>query len=161
MNHRSGLRKLNITDGAHRRAMLRNMGNALIRHERIKTTAVRAKELRKFIEPIITISKKPSLANRRLVFSRLRDRENVSKLFSEIGIRCANRNGGYLRILKCGFRAGDNAMMAFIEFVDKPAPTATPAPDKSDKANKAEATDKAQTPPATEAATTPNETETK
>lgn len=119
MNHRSGLRKLNITDSAHRRAMFRNMSNSLILHERIRTTAIRAKELRRILEPLVTISKTSTVANRRLVFSRLRDKNSVAKLFDDIGIRCANRPGGYLRILKCGYRRGDNAMMALVEFVDK------------------------------------------
>ncbi len=135
MNHRSGLRKLNITDSAHRRAMFRNMSNSLILHERIKTTAVRAKELRRFLEPLVTISKTASVANRRLVFSRLHDRSSVTKLFDDIGVRVADRPGGYLRVLKCGFRPGDNAMMALIEFVDR-IEEAKAEPKKLDKKSK-------------------------
>ena len=119
MRHRLGLRKLNRTS-SHRLAMLRNMTVPLLRHETIKTTLPKAKELRRVVEPIITLGKKPSLANRRLAFDRLRDREVVVKLFDEIGPRYAARNGGYLRILKCGFRQGDNAPMAFIELLDQP-----------------------------------------
>ena len=119
MRHRLGLRKLNRTS-SHRLAMLRNMTVSLLRHETIKTTLPKAKELRRVVEPIITLGKKPSLANRRLAFDRLRDREMVVKLFEEIGPRYATRNGGYLRILKCGFRDGDNAPMAFVELLDQP-----------------------------------------
>lgn len=121
MRHRHGLRKLNRTS-AHRQAMLRNMANSLLRHEVIMTTLPKAKELRKVVEPIITLGKKPSLANRRLAFSRLRDREMVTKLFNELGPRYASRNGGYLRILKFGFRPGDNAAMALVELLDRPEP---------------------------------------
>ena len=119
MRHRLGLRKLNRTS-SHRLAMLRNMTVSLLRHETIKTTLPKAKELRRVVEPIITLGKKPSLANRRLAFDRLRDREIVVKLFDELGPRYASRNGGYLRILKCGFRDGDNAPMAFVELLDQP-----------------------------------------
>jgi large subunit ribosomal protein L17 len=119
MRHRLGLRKLNRTS-SHRLAMLRNMAVSLLRHEAIKTTLPKAKELRRVVEPMITLGKKPSLANRRLAFDRLRDREIVVKLFDELGPRYANRPGGYLRILKCGFRVGDNAPMAFIELLDRP-----------------------------------------
>jgi large subunit ribosomal protein L17 len=119
MRHRLGLRKLNRTS-AHRLAMLRNMTVSLLRHETIKTTLPKAKELRRVAERIITLGKQATLANRRLAFDRLRDREIVGKLFSEIGPRYATRNGGYLRILKCGFRQGDNAPMAFIELLDQP-----------------------------------------
>ena len=119
MRHRHGLRKLNRTS-SHRLAMFRNMCNSLLKHERIKTTLPKAKELRRVVEPIITLSKKPSLANRRLAFNRLRDRDMVVKLFEELGPRFANREGGYLRILKFGFRQGDNAPMAFIELMDRP-----------------------------------------
>ena len=119
MRHRLGLRKLNRTS-SHRLAMLRNMTVSLLRHETIKTTLPKAKELRRVVEPIITLGKKPSLANRRLAFDRLRDREMVVKLFDEIGPRYAARNGGYLRILKCGFRDGDNAPMAIVELLDQP-----------------------------------------
>ena len=122
MRHRHGLRKLNRTS-AHRTAMLRNLCNALLKHEQIKTTVPKAKELRRVVEPIITLAKKPSLANRRLAFSRLRDRDMVGKLFNELGPRYASRNGGYSRILKFGFRDGDNAPMAVIELMDRPEPT--------------------------------------
>ena len=119
MRHRLGLRKLNRTS-SHRLAMLRNMTNSLLLHEAIKTTLPKAKELRRVVEPMITLGKKPSLANRRLAFNRLRDRDMVIKLFGELGPRYANRNGGYLRILKFGFRNGDNAPMALVELVDRP-----------------------------------------
>ena len=119
MRHGKTLRKLNRT-ASHRTAMFANMAAALIKHEQISTTLPKAKELRRVVEPIITLGKKPSLANRRLAFDRLRDREIVVKLFEEIGPRYAARNGGYLRILKCGFRAGDNAPMAFVELLDQP-----------------------------------------
>lgn len=119
MRHRLGLRKLNRTS-SHRLAMLRNMTVSLLRHETIKTTLPKAKELRRVVEPIITLGKKPSLANRRLAFDRLRDREIVVKLFDEVGPRFATRNGGYLRILKCGFRDGDNAPMALVSLLDQP-----------------------------------------
>jgi len=104
--------------------MLRNMTNSLLRHEAIKTTLPKAKELRRVIEPLITLGREPTVANKRLAFNRLRDREIVVKLFSEIGPRYAARNGGYTRILKMGFRAGDNAPMAFMELVDRPLPVA-------------------------------------
>ena len=120
MRHRLSNRKLNRTS-SHRLAMLRNMANSLLRHEVIKTTLPKAKELRRVAEPLITLGKKPSLANRRLAFDRLRDREIVVKLFDELGPRFQSRNGGYLRILKCGFRLGDNAPMAIVELVDRPA----------------------------------------
>jgi large subunit ribosomal protein L17 len=119
MRHRNGLRKLNRTS-AHRQALLRNLSNALLRYETIQTTLPKAKELRRVVEPMITLGKKPSLANRRLAFDRLRDREMVVKLFDVLGPRFANRNGGYLRILKCGFRVGDNAPLALVELVDRP-----------------------------------------
>ena len=119
MRHRHGLRKLNRTS-SHRLAMLRNMTNALLKHEIIKTTLPKAKELRRVAEPIITLGKEPSLANKRLAFNRLRDRDMVVKLFSELGPRYQTRNGGYLRILKFGFRVGDNAPMALVELVDRP-----------------------------------------
>ncbi|GIL04051.1 50S ribosomal protein L17 [Betaproteobacteria bacterium PRO7] len=121
MRHRHGLRKLNRTT-SHRLAMFRNMSNSLLRHELIKTTLPKAKELRKVIEPLITLGKEPTLANKRLAFNRLRDREMVVKLFNEIGPRYKNRNGGYTRILKFGFRVGDNAPMALMELVDRPEP---------------------------------------
>ena len=119
MRHGNGLRKLNRTS-SHREAMLRNMTNSLLRHEVIKTTLPKAKELRRVVEPIITLGKKPNLANRRLAFSRLRDREMVVKVFDELGPRFSKRNGGYLRILKMGFRIGDNAPMAYVELLDRP-----------------------------------------
>lgn len=119
MRHGNGLRKLNRTS-SHRSAMLRNMAVSLLRHEAIKTTLPKAKELRRVVEPLITLGKKPSLANRRLAFSRTRDREIVGKLFDILGQRYATRNGGYLRILKMGFRVGDNAPMAYVELVDRP-----------------------------------------
>jgi ribosomal protein L17 len=119
MRHRHGLRKLNRTS-AHRQAMLRNMMNSLIEHEAIKTTLPKAKELRKVIEPMITLAKKDSLANKRLAFNRLRDRDSVVKLFAVLGPRYQTRPGGYTRILKMGFRVGDNAPMAFVELVDRP-----------------------------------------
>jgi len=119
MRHRHGLRKLNRTS-SHRLAMFRNMANSLLRHELINTTLPKAKELRRVVEPMITLGKKPSLANRRLAFDRLRDREMVVKVFDELGPRFKNRNGGYLRILKRGFRKGDNAPMAYVELLDRP-----------------------------------------
>jgi large subunit ribosomal protein L17 len=119
MRHRNSNRKLNRTS-SHRLAMLRNMANSLLRHEVIKTTLPKAKELRKVAEPLITLSKNATVANRRLAFDRTRDREIVVKLFDELGPRYKARNGGYLRILKCGFRQGDNAPMAFVELVDRP-----------------------------------------
>jgi large subunit ribosomal protein L17 len=122
MRHRHGLRKLNRTS-AHRQAMLRNMANSLLRHEVIRTTLPKAKELRRVVEPIITLGKKPNLSNRRLAFNRLRDREMVVKVFDELGPRYASRNGGYLRILKFGFRQGDNAPMALVELMDRPDTT--------------------------------------
>jgi large subunit ribosomal protein L17 len=120
MRHRLGLRKLNLSS-SHRLAMLRNMTVSLLRHEVIKTTLPKAKELRRVAEPILTLGKNPSLANRRLAFARLRDREIVTKLFDELGPRYAARNGGYSRILKFGFRKGDNAPMALVELMDRPA----------------------------------------
>ena len=123
MRHGHGLRKLNRTS-SHRLAMLRNMTNSLLRHEAIKTTLPKAKELRRVVEPLITLGREPTVANKRLAFNRLRDREIVVKLFSEIGPRYAARNGGYTRILKMGFRVGDNAPMAFMELVDRPQPVA-------------------------------------
>jgi large subunit ribosomal protein L17 len=119
MRHRHGLRKLNRTS-SHRLAMLRNMTVSLLRHGAIKTTLPKAKELRRVVEPMITLGKKPTLANRRLAYDRLRDREIVGLLFSDIGPRYAKRNGGYLRILKYGFRQGDNAPMALVELLDRP-----------------------------------------
>src|SRR5262245_17457170 len=118
MRHGSGLRKLNRTS-SHRLAMLRNMTVSLLRHEEIRTTLPKAKELRKVVEPMITLGKKPSLANRRLAFDRLRDRDIVEKLFGDLGPRYAKRNGGYLRILKTGFRKGDNAPLALVSLMDR------------------------------------------
>ena len=123
MRHRHGLRKLNRTS-SHRLAMLRNMSNSLLTHELIKTTLPKAKELRRVVEPLITLAKEPTVANRRLAFNRLRDRDVVVKLFNELGPRYKTRPGGYLRILKFGFRVGDNAPMAIVELVDRPAPAA-------------------------------------
>ena len=119
MRHGHGLRKLNRTS-AHRQAMLRNMMNSLIEHEAIKTTVPKAKELRRVVEPMITLAKNDSVANRRLAFARLRDDASVAKLFTELGPRYNARPGGYTRILKMGFRVGDNAPMAFVELVDRP-----------------------------------------
>jgi len=119
MRHGNGLRKLNRTS-SHRLAMLRNMSNSLLEHEVIKTTLPKAKELRMVVEPLITLGKKDNLANRRLAFNRTRDRDIVAKLFTELGPRYATRPGGYLRILKFGFRHGDNARMALVELVDRP-----------------------------------------
>jgi large subunit ribosomal protein L17 len=123
MRHGHGLRKLNRTT-SHRLAMLRNMSNSLLRHELIRTTLPKAKELRRVVEPLITLSKEPTLANRRLAFDRLRDRDVVVKLFSELGPRYKARKGGYTRILKFGFRVGDNAPLALMELVDRPQPEA-------------------------------------
>jgi large subunit ribosomal protein L17 len=120
MRHGHGLRKLNRTT-SHRLAMLRNMMNSLIEHEVIKTTVPKAKELRRVIEPMITLAKEPTLANKRLAFDRLRDRDSVVKLFADLGPRFKARPGGYTRILKMGFRVGDNAPMALVELVDRPA----------------------------------------
>lgn len=118
MRHGHGLRKLNRTS-SHRKAMLQNMMNSLIEHEAIKTTVPKAKELRKVIEPMITLAKVDTVANRRLAFDRLRSRDSVTKLFNVLGPRSANRPGGYTRILKMGFRVGDNAPMAYVELVDR------------------------------------------
>ena len=118
MRHGNGLRKLNRTS-SHRLAMLRNMMNSLLTHEVIKTTVPKAKELRRVVEPMITLAKEPTLANRRLAFDRLRDRDVVVKLFNELGPRFKARPGGYTRILKMGFRVGDNAPMALVELVDR------------------------------------------
>lgn len=124
MRHRNGHRKLNRTS-SHRLAMLRNMANSLIQHEVIKTTLPKAKELRSVVEPLITLGKEPTLANKRLAFSRLRDRDSVSKLFDELGKRYDKRPGGYTRILKFGHRVGDNAPMALVELVDRPETAGT------------------------------------
>lgn len=132
MRHRNGLRKLNRTS-SHRLAMLKNMAVSLIKHEAIKTTLPKAKELRRVVERLITLGKKQTLANRRLAFDRLRDRQAVVKLFNELGVRFANRPGGYLRILKCGFRVGDNAPMAYVELLDRPAEVEVVAEDSAEK----------------------------
>ncbi len=133
MRHRYGRRKLNITDKGHRRALMRNLGNALLRHEQIKTTVARAKELRRFLEPLITLGKKPTLANRRIAFAKLRDRDSVGKLFGILALRCKDRPGGYLRVLKCGYRNGDSAPMALVQLSDialpdEDKPADAPAP---------------------------------
>jgi large subunit ribosomal protein L17 len=128
MRHGHGLRKLNRTT-SHRLAMLRNMMNSLIEHEVIKTTLPKAKELRRVIEPMITLAKEATVANRRLAFDRLRDRDSVVKLFNDLGPRFKTRPGGYTRILKMGFRVGDNAPMALVELVDRPDAVEAPASD--------------------------------
>ncbi len=120
MRHRLSNRKLNRTS-SHRQALLRNLSNALLEHEVIKTTLPKAKELRRVVEPLITLGKTPSVANRRLAFDRLRNRDMVVKLFDDLGPRFQARPGGYLRILKFGYRVGDNAPMALVELVDRPA----------------------------------------
>ena len=135
MRHGHGLRKLNRTS-AHRLAMLRNMTVSLLRHEEIRTTLPKAKELRRVVEPMITIGKTPSLANRRLAFDRLRDRDIVAKLFDDLGPRYAKRNGGYLRILKTGFRKGDNAPLALVTLLDRPETDAAPAGDEEKTSKK-------------------------
>ncbi len=136
MRHGNGLRKLGRTS-SHRTAMFRNMAVSLLTHEEITTTLPKAKELRRVVEPMITLGKTATLANRRLAYSRLRDHGTVSKLFAELGPRYAKRNGGYLRILKSGFRKGDNAPMALVSLLDRPDLAAAPAEDK--KAEKKEA----------------------
>lgn len=125
MRHRLSHRKLNRTS-SHRQALLRNLSIALLKHEAIKTTLPKAKELRKVVEPLITLGKKPSLANRRLAFDRIRDRDMVVKLFDDLGPRFMQRPGGYIRILKFGFRQGDNAPMAYVELVDREAIVSSP-----------------------------------
>src|SRR6188474_216720 len=132
MRHGDGLRKLGRTT-SHRLAMLRNMTVSLLRHEEITTTLPKAKELRRVVEPMITLGKKPSLANRRLAFDRLRDRDIVSKLFDDLGPRFAKRNGGYLRILKKGFRNGDNAPMALVTLMDRSEEAAEPKAEEKKK----------------------------
>src|SRR3954464_9788700 len=134
MRHGHGLRKLNRTS-AHRLAMLRNMTVSLLRHEEIRTTLPKAKELRRVAEPMITLGKRPSLANRRLAFDRLRDRAIVAKLFDDLGPRFAKRNGGYLRILKMGFRKGDNAPLALVTLLERAETDAAPAGEE-EKASK-------------------------
>ena len=145
MRHRHGLRKLNRTS-AHRLAMLRNMTNSLLTHEAIKTTLPKAKELRRVAEPLITLGKEPTLANRRLAFDRLRDRDVVTKLFNDLGPRYKARPGGYLRILKFGFRQGDNAPMALVELVDRPEATDEAEATKPAKSGKAAKEGKAAKP---------------
>ena len=132
MRHKLGLRKLNRTS-AHRLAMLRNMMNSLLRHEAIKTTLPKAKELRRVVEPMITLAKEPTVAYKRLAFNRLRDREIVVKLFNEIGPMFKDRKGGYTRILKMGYRVGDNAPLAYVELVQKTT-DAAPAKEEAQKA---------------------------
>ena len=127
MRHGQGLRKLNRTS-EHRQAMLRNMMNSLIEHEVIKTTVPKAKELRRVVEPMITLAKEATVANRRLAFNRLRNRDSVTKLFNDLGPRFKARPGGYTRILKMGFRVGDNAPMALVELVDRLAADEPAAP---------------------------------
>ena len=124
MRHRKSGRQLN-RNSSHRQAMFRNMASSLFRHELIKTTLPKAKELRRVAEPLITLAKSDSVANRRLAFSRLRDKEAVGRLFTEYGPRYMDRPGGYLRILKCGYRPGDAAPMAYVELVDRPLPEVT------------------------------------
>ena len=141
MRHMKSGRKLNRTS-SHREAMFKNMASSLFKHELIKTTLPKAKELRRVVEPIITLGKEATLAHRRLAFDRLRDREMVVKLFDELGPRYANLNGGYLRILKYGFRKGDNAPMAIVELVDRPEPTE--AAEGEEKASRKEQTAEAQ-----------------
>jgi large subunit ribosomal protein L17 len=138
MRHGNGLRKFNRTS-SHRLAMLRNMTVSLLRHEEIRTTLPKAKALRRVVEPMITLGKKPSLANRRLAFDRLRDRDIVEKLFGDLGPRYAKRNGGYLRILKAGFRKGDNAPLALVTLMDRAdeAPEAPAADEKKPKKKEA------------------------
>jgi large subunit ribosomal protein L17 len=126
MRHMKSGRKLNRTS-SHREAMFKNMASSLIKHELIRTTLPKAKELRRIAEPLITLSKVDGVANRRLAFARLRDKQAVGKLFVELGPRYRERPGGYLRILKCGFRPGDNAPMAFVELVDRPRTEAVDA----------------------------------
>ena len=132
MRHGHGLRKLNRTS-SHRLAMLRNMTVSLLRHEEIRTTLPKAKALRRVVEPMITLGKKPSLANRRLAFDRLRDRGIVEKLFDDLGPRYAKRAGGYLRILKTGFRKGDNAPLALVTLMDRPEQSPEPKPEEKKK----------------------------
>ena len=139
MRHGHGLRKLNRTS-SHRLAMLRNMSVSLLRHEEITTTLPKAKELRRVVEPMITLGKKPNLANRRLAYDRLRDRGIVEKLFDDLGPRYAKRKGGYLRILKTVFRKGDNAPLALVTLMDRvEQSTAAPAGEKKEAAKKAPA----------------------
>ena len=158
MRHRHGQRKLNRTT-SHRLAMLRNMTNSLLTHEAIRTTLPKAKELRRVAEPLITLAKNPTLANRRVAFDRLRDKDAVYKLFNELGPRYAKRPGGYLRILKFGFRLGDNAPMALVELMDRPEPGAEPGADTASE--KSGVTAKARKAKKSKAAAKPNEKEAK
>lgn len=130
MRHRKSGRKLN-RNSSHRKAMFKNMSASLIEHEVIRTTVAKAKELRSYAEPLITLAKQDSVHNRRLAFSRLRDKAAVGKLFTDLGVRYQSRPGGYIRILKCGYRPGDNAPMAIVELVDRPVASAEVAEDKS------------------------------
>jgi len=138
MRHGNGLRKLNRTS-SHRAAMFRNMAVSLLKHEEINTTLPKAKELRRVVEPMITLGKNATLANRRLAYNRLRDHSTVSKLFAELGPRYAKRKGGYLRILKSGFRKGDNAPMALVSLLDRPDLAAAPSAGEEKKSEKKEA----------------------
>jgi large subunit ribosomal protein L17 len=151
MRHGLGLRKLNRTS-SHRLAMLRNMTVSLLRHEEIRTTLPKAKELRRVVEPMITLGKKPSLANRRLAFDRLRDRGIVEKLFDDLGPRYAKRNGGYLRILKTGFRKGDNAPLALVMLMDRPEEAPEPKPEEKKKKSAPKAEQKSEEKKAAKAA---------
>jgi len=154
MRHGKAHRKLNRTS-SHRKAMFKNMTTSLLKHEIIRTTLPKAKELRKYAEPLITLAKEASVHNQRIAFSRLRDRETVGKLFKEIGPRYNLRNGGYLRILKCGFRKGDNAPMAYVELVDRPLESLEAKPATTEATTAKPATKKATTAkPATKKATT-------
>jgi large subunit ribosomal protein L17 len=151
MRHGLGLRKLNRTS-SHRLAMLRNMTVSLLRHEEIRTTLPKAKELRRVVEPMITMGKRPSLANRRLAFDRLRDRGIVEKLFDDLGPRYAKRSGGYLRILKAGFRKGDNAPLALVMLMDRPEEAPEPKPDEKKKKSAPKAEQKSEEKKAAKAA---------
>ena len=131
MRHRQSGRQLN-RNSSHRKAMFRNMTVSLVEHELIKTTVAKAKELRGYAEPLITLAKNDSVANRRLAFDRTRSKETVGKLFTELGPRYQERPGGYIRILKCGYRAGDKAPMAYVELVDRPAPEVDDEVDEMD-----------------------------
>ena len=161
MRHRHGLRKLNRTS-SHRVAMLRNMTNSLLTHEMIRTTLPKAKELRRVAEPLITLGKEPTLANRRLAFNRLRDKDVVYKLFNELGPRYAKRPGGYLRILKFGFRLGDNAPMALVELMDRVEKSEAKTEAEASKAGKGDKAAKTKEKAGGKAeAKTKNETKTK
>ena len=135
MRHQKSGRKLNRTS-SHRNAMFRNMAVSLIQHEQIRTTVAKAKELRRVAEPLITLSKTPTVANRRLAFSRLRDRDTVGKLFDDLGVRFKDRPGGYLRVLKCGYRTGDKAPMAYVQLVEQAQTTDSTAAAKESDSEK-------------------------